>query len=163
MSAWQPRGFSTKEQGSVFLRGPEGGQGPSLRAWEGPLLLHSHAGTSLKGSGSKSLSQLRRGWGRSSLMGPPQACALNFSQFLPWVQPCCVGWEARLDSAHHPRKRTGLTWYSFPQDGHFWFLSLGNGAFVSQQTDFWIERTGFANKSFNKNGGSGGGGQPDYF
>ena len=92
-----------------------------------------------------------------------QACALNFSQFLPWVQPCCVGWEARLDSAHPPRKRTGLTWYSFPQDGHFWFLSLGNGAFVSQQTDFWIERTGFANKSFNKNGGSGGGGQPDYF
>lgn len=37
----------------------------------------------------------------------------------------------------------------------FGFLSLGNGAFVLQQTDFWIERTGFANKSFNKNGGSG--------
>lgn len=28
MSAWQPRGFSTEEQLSVFLRGPEGGQGP---------------------------------------------------------------------------------------------------------------------------------------
>lgn len=76
---------------------PRGWAGPM---GEGPLLLHSHAGTSLKGSGSKSLSQLRGGWGRSSLMGLPQACALNFYQFLPWVKPCCVGWEARLDSTH---------------------------------------------------------------
>lgn len=41
-------------------------------------------------------------------MGPPQARALNFSQFLPWMQPCCVGWEARLDFAYHPGKRTDL-------------------------------------------------------
>lgn len=47
----------------------------------------------------------------------------------------------------------------------FGFLSLGNGAFGAlHEADFWIEKTGFANKVLIKmGGGSGEGSQPDPF
>lgn len=62
MSAWQPRGFSTEEQLSVFLRGPEGGQGPWVRS---PSPAQSRRDF-LKGSGVKVSEPAPREAGRSA-------------------------------------------------------------------------------------------------